>query len=516
MERIEQISKQRVGRAARSSSVDVFGALAVVVVVLATLVLPVGGPSSGSSAGAAEPELPEVVEGDVVRVYSSDPSGVRVDPWIVWVCEVEPGGSVPERLDIDAADVVAALEAEIAPYFEWLSRGAYLPTYTPGGSIASGTNDPDDAITTCMDDAVASPTSAGFAGAVVILNAPYEDAVGQSGHQACSSPPCTGSTTLPGNQRTIQLGAHDLFTTTTIGTPWLAETAHEFGHTIDWGHAGPDERYRGHEPDETPYVPTAADAPWLDEIDPAALELLDSAIESQGLPSIQADRAALGSASVDCNEVFTKPPTTPGWSLCILLSVLAYGGLYDVMGTTPSPLSPDTERIPQTQVFNRYAAGWLGADEVAVHDGGFAEYRVAPIEVDGTQMLVLPGSDPRRYVTVEARAATPFLPGDENAGVLVHLVDQRPGACGSPICWGDSDWKTTVYDGDPWNRSQLLEPGDRTTVEGTPVEVVAAHADGSFTIRVGEPPAEPLAPATPPLRPAAVATPVGRSPAFTG
>src|SRR5690606_33243526 len=97
------------------------------------------------------------------------------------------------------------------------------------------TNDPDIAIGTCMQDAAASPASAGFAGAVVILNAPYEDAVGDSGHQDCGSPPCTGSTTFPGNQRTIQLGAHDLFTTTTIGDPWLAEAAHEFGHTLDWG-----------------------------------------------------------------------------------------------------------------------------------------------------------------------------------------------------------------------------------------------------------------------------------------
>ena len=91
-------------------------------------------------------------------------------------------------------------EANIAPYFEWLSRGAYLQTYTAGGSIPAGTDDPDTGIGTCLADAVASPVSAGFAGALVILDAPAEDAVGTSGHQDCASPPCVGSTTLPGNQ----------------------------------------------------------------------------------------------------------------------------------------------------------------------------------------------------------------------------------------------------------------------------------------------------------------------------
>jgi hypothetical protein len=155
------------------------------------------------------------------------------------------------------------LEEQVAPHFEWLSRGAYLPTYTPGGTIDSGTNDPDTATTTCLADAVAAPASVGLAGALVIADAPIEDAVGECGHQACGSPPCVGWTTLPANQRTITLGAHDLFTTTTVGTPWYAETSHEFGHTVDWGHSGPPPSYRVREPEQPGYVLTAADAPLV-------------------------------------------------------------------------------------------------------------------------------------------------------------------------------------------------------------------------------------------------------------
>jgi hypothetical protein len=270
-----------------------------------------------------------------------------------------------------------------------------------------------------------------------------------------------------------------------------------------------------HEPEQPGYVPTAADAPWLDEIEPAVLAELNQVIEAQGFPSVEADRATLGSASVDCNSIFSTPPSTPGWSLCLLLTVLEYADLYDVMGSDPSPLTPDTFAIPQTQVFNRYAAGWLDDDEIQTHAGGTAEYVVAPIDVDGTQMLVLPSSDPRRYVTVEARAPSQFLPGAENAGVMVHLVDQRPGSCGDPICWGDSDWKTMLVNGTPWSRDQLLEPGDELDVDGVPVAVVAANADGTYTVRVGPAPAPAPTPVAPTL-PAVVATPVSRTPSFTG
>jgi hypothetical protein len=353
----------------------------------------------------------------------------------------------------------------------------------------------------------------------VIANAPVEDAVGQSGHQACGSPPCVGSTTLPANNRTIQLGAHDLFTTTTVGTPWFAETAHEFGHTIDWGHGGPGQGYRHNESltGDPDYQPTVADAPWVQGIDPALFALLDPEIEAMGLPSIQDDLAALGSASVNCNTVFTQPMTTPGWSFCLLLSELEYGDLYEVMAADPSPLTTDTRDIPQTQVFNRYAAGWLADDEIVTHTGGFAEYRVAPIGVDGTQMLVLPGSDPRRYVTIEARHATEFMPDGEVAGVMIHLVDQRPGSCGGSICWGDTDWKTMVYEGSPWNVDQLLAPGDAQTVEGEHVEVVSANEDGTYTVRIGHASGGPDASSGPmSAPPAVVATPASRQPAFTG
>lgn len=494
----------------------------VIAAVLAVLAPRLPGASAERSAGATESsparELPLVVEADVVRTYASDPSGVRVDPWVVWVCHVDPGGPVPERVPMTAVDAVGVLDTRIAPYFAWLSGGAYHPTFAPGGSLAGGSDDAGAAVASCVADALDAPVSAGFAGALVITDAPVETAFATSGHRDCDSPPCAGSTTLPDNRRSVQLGAHDLFETETMGSPALAVAAHELGHAIDWGHAAPDARYQPHQPGQPGYVPTAADAAWLDQIDPALVAAFDELLTAQGLPTIEADRAALGSASVDCDEMFgldaslVTPASTDGLSLCILLSVLSYGDLFDLMGSTPSPLTPETSAIPQTNVFNRYAAGWLSADEVGTHRGGVAEYDVAPIGREGLQMLAVPGDDERRYLTVEARAATPFLSGDEHAGVLVHLVEQRPHACGEPTCWGDADWTTTVVGSSPWSRGQLLRPGDAVAIEGVSVEVVSGDADGTYHVRV-----TPRAGAGPvPSEPAAVATPVARRPAFAG
>lgn len=502
------------GRARRGRGIGVVGlVLALCLLVLAAPAPRGAGSWTGPAAAATGAELPLVVEGDTVRVYSSDSSGQHLDPWVVWVCHVDPGGSVPERLPLTPADVVTELEARIAPYFEWLSGGAYRPTFTAGGSIDSGSDDPATAIQNCNAPATTSPMSAGFAGAVVIADAPTDGGYGQSGHGNCASPPCPAPTTLPDNQRYLDLGAHDLFATTTVGTPRLAETAHEFGHTLDWGHAGPAVEYQVYEPEQPGYQPTAGDAPWLDDTVPALFASLDPFLTTHGLPTIEADRTALGSASVDCASV---PPAGPGHSLCLLLRLLPYGDVYDLMGPDPSLLTPDTLALPQSQVFNRYAAGWLDDDEIEVHPGGFGEYVLAPIDVAGTQMLVLPGSDPERFVTIEARRATPFFPGGVNDGVQVHLVDQGPVAEGGPLCWGDCDWKTTVQGGSPWSLNQMLGPGGTVVVDGEPVEVVSANAEGTYTIRIGNPPEGPSttidSSTTAPASPAVV---VAR-PTFTG
>jgi hypothetical protein len=261
-------------------------------------------------------------------------------------------------------------------------------------------------------------------------------------------------------------------------------------------------------------------APWIDDLYEGFVENFDHALTTidPAPPSLAAARAALGSGDVDCA---TALPPTPALTICVLFQTLEYGDVTDVMGSTPTPLSDDTRTIPQTQVFNRYAAGWVSDDEVSVFVGDGATYDMAPIGVDGTKMVVLPTGDAERYFSIEARADSPFLdagdlrPGAENSGVLLHVVDQESGACGNDLCWGDTPWKTMMAQGTPWTFDHVLGIGESATVEGVPIQVVSLNADGTYTIQVGEVP-EPLTPAGPVVTAAPAATPVATEPSFTG
>ena len=469
--------------------------------------------------GAAVVTPPLVVNRDVVDVYSSDPSGVRVDPFIVWICAIDPGGPVPP-VALTAAEAADVLQTKITPYYEWLSAGAYRPEFTAGGSLPAGTNEAERA--DCHDAAINDAASAGFAGAVVITNAPVQNAFGQSGHKVACAPmpaPCTGSTTLPDNRRYMELGAQNVVATS-FGEADFGTPAHEIGHTLDWGHAGPPPRYQA---DEQAAMGGMVDpqAPWLDDVYEGFVEVIDHglAFAFPGLPGLAAARAALGPGDVDCA---TALPPDPAFIVCVPYFNLAYGDVTDVMGTTPTPLSADTRTIPQTQVFNRYAAGWVPDEDVEVFGGHGAVYHLAPIGVHGTQMVVLPTGNDQRYFTIEARADSPFLgagdlrPGAQNTGVLLHVVDQESGACGNDLCWGDTNWKTMMAQGTPWTFDHVLGVGQSATVEGVPVQVVSLNADGTYTVQVGEVP-EPLTPAAGPVVPAApVATPAAAVPSFTG
>lgn len=483
-------------------------AVAALLAVVAAALVMADGPTVAEAGG--DP-APFVVESDVVDVYSSHPSGVRVDRWIVWICAIEPGGPTAP-VPLTPEEAAAVFDARLAPYFVWLSEGAYRPEFTAGGTLPAGTDDVDFA--DCSADAIAAPASAGFAGAVVITDAPGGMAYAESGHMDCASPPCVGATTLPANQRYATLGADNVVVTPS-GQPDLATSAHEIGHALDWGHASASQSYRTDQPGETGYGGTVdPEAPWIDDLYFGYVENFDAGLARviPGTLGLAEARAAVPPGPLTCDSL----PPMPGFTICALFGGLEYGNVTDVMGSTPTPLSDDRTAIPQTQVFNRYAAGWVSPDDVETHAGSFAEYDVAPIGVDGTEMVVLPTHDPRRFVTIEGRSDSSFLAADqlrsgaENSGVLLHLVDQRPDACGVALCWGDTGWKTMVAAGTPWTFGHVLAPGESTSVDGVAVEVVSLNADGTYTIRIGDAP-----PAADPDQ-AVVPTPIVRSPSFTG
>jgi hypothetical protein len=169
---------------------------------------PVPAPTPTPDAG------PLVLAQSALRLHS-----LGVDRWDVWVCGDVTDGST-------AAAATAALDAQVVPFYAWMSGGRYQPQFRARGTLA-GTD-----TTACKAQALAS--SAGRDGAL-ILNT---DRV-QAGADACvddltTLDPCAGRpTVLPANDRIAWLAPDDL-----LGAdPHISTAVHELGHTLTWPHS---------------------------------------------------------------------------------------------------------------------------------------------------------------------------------------------------------------------------------------------------------------------------------------
>lgn len=103
-----------------------------------------------------------------------------------------------------------------------------------------------------------------------------------------------------------------------------------------------------------------------------------------------------------------------------------------------------------TPAINRYAAGWIPPEQVAVHDRGYESYALRPVGDGGVQMLVIPAYEGAGvFYALGARVRNEYDQNIPAEGVEVYVVNQqgddppdsRYGSCenGSPIgewCWG--------------------------------------------------------------------------------
>ena len=98
----------------------------------------------------------------------------------------------------------------------------------------------------------------------------------------------------------------------------------------------------------------------------------------------------------------------------------------------PMDVMSHTETVAGLQVgtiaINRYAAGWIDPEQVRIHNGGRAVYRLHPIGEEGTQMLVL-RSDGSSFMTLGARVRKGYDAGIPVEGVESYLIDQQPDDC---------------------------------------------------------------------------------------
>ena len=160
---------------------------------------------------------------------------------------------------------------------------------------------------------------------------------------------------------------------------------------------------------------------------------------------------------------------------------------------------------PSTLAINRYAAGWIPPEEVALHLSDSATYTLRPPRQGGHQFLVISSGRPSAFTTLEVLdernpayideypiVYDPAAPGGQRPhryqGVLVSRYDQSTGA-GAFARFGPAlfdtrnpDFQTDVG----WGRDDYsVIPGGESPEVGGGVRVeVSRNADGSYRVAV--------------------------------
>ena len=167
------------------------------------------------------------------QVYSTG-----TDVWEVWTCQV-PGWTPVVSL----AQVVDDLNTEISPYFRWLSGGRYAPTFVTGGAVQGADeiptefDSPEPLFAPDCQQAVSQASGGGSNGALIVVDAGFDEGYALSGG-ICPEAPFTGcTTTYPSNGRSIVVGAATVATVDPFPGPQWITVAHEVGHALNWPHS---------------------------------------------------------------------------------------------------------------------------------------------------------------------------------------------------------------------------------------------------------------------------------------
>lgn len=166
-----------------------------------------------------------------MRVYSQG-----TDLWEVWVC-VGPDHAPT----LNAATVVADLNAALPPYFHWLSDGVYQPSFVLGGTVASNQSltfdGPETPFAADCQTKVRDASNGGENGALIVVDAPFDAGYATAGG-VCPEPPFSGCTTAyPGNFREVVVAAATVTTVVPFDAPQWITVAHEMGHALNMPHS---------------------------------------------------------------------------------------------------------------------------------------------------------------------------------------------------------------------------------------------------------------------------------------
>ncbi len=145
--------------------------------------------------------------------------------------------------NVTVAGAVAGLNSNITPYFQWLSNGAYTPTFRAGGEV-DGTDvipaqltNPETLFAPDCEAKVKAASTASPNGALILVDTPFDEGYATAG-AVCPEAPFSGcTTTFPSNSRVIVAGAATVKIVTGFPAPQWITIAHEIGHALNWAHS---------------------------------------------------------------------------------------------------------------------------------------------------------------------------------------------------------------------------------------------------------------------------------------
>ena len=165
----------------------------------------------------------------------TDTYSIGTDSWEVWVCDVSDGSVAvtPQQ----AADV---LNASATSYFQSLSNGQYIPSFSAAGTVVatSPSQWPDIPFNLQAECEARVAEQAAIdtrvsEGAVLVVDASYGGGYATGGYVCEVVQGCP--VTYPANARIVVVGAEALVGF--AGPPALRTVAHELGHAIFWPHS---------------------------------------------------------------------------------------------------------------------------------------------------------------------------------------------------------------------------------------------------------------------------------------
>ncbi|MCP3998127.1 MAG: S-layer homology domain-containing protein, partial [bacterium] len=149
-----------------------------------------------------------------------------------------------------------------------------------------------------------------------------------------------------------------------------------------------------------------------------------------------------------------------------------------------------------TLAFNRYRAGWVDTSDVVFYAGGVVEVTLAPVGVDGTQMVIVPTDYQYSLVTLDARTNSAYDPVPPNfEGISAHYVEQwwRDPATDQIEAVGGAASRVYTYPPSPDSLDHLIRVGEERLLDvhqgedllaqGTLLKVLGETADG-FQIKL--------------------------------